>query len=219
LDIPDAAPTRTGYLANLRPDVYFDPSIALGLPLVIPTAVLRLALMLLCSTGVARADFKEWKVAVTPAYSIAYVDSRTANGGGGGVEVGFGVTESLTLHASGFLSWHAIDASMTQKAGTLSAYASMVGLTYTLDVIRLVPYFDVELGVVGTRGTAGFGDDPQVAKSSNDFALGLGFGMDFLINRHIAAGFVVRYHALLTDITRIPVYLYVGPRISFRFGG
>jgi opacity protein-like surface antigen len=180
--------------------------------------VLRLVPLLLAAST-AHAEFKEWKVAVTPAYGIAYVDSRTANGGGAGVEVGFGITEALTLHASGFLSWHAIDSSMTQQAGTISAYASMLGLTYTLDVIRLVPYFEIELGVVGVRGTAGFGDDPKVAKSSDDFALGLGFGMDFLITRHVAAGFVVRYHALLTDITRIPVYLYVGPRISFRFGG
>jgi Outer membrane protein beta-barrel domain len=179
----------------------------------------RPALVLLLWCGAARAEFKEWKLAVTPAYGVAYVDSRTANGGGGGVEVGFGVTEALTLHASGFVSWHAIDGNMTQKAGTISAYASMLGLTYTLDVIRLVPYFEIELGVIGLRGTPGFGSDDKVVKSSDDFALGVGFGLDFLITRHVAAGLVVRYHALLTDITRIPVYLYVGPRISFRLGG
>jgi hypothetical protein len=175
--------------------------------------------LLLCVAGAARADFKEWKIAVTPAYGVAYVDSRTASGGGVGVEAGFGITEALTLHASGFVSWHQVDATKTQSAGTIGAYASMLGLTYTLDVIRLVPYFDLELGVIGLRGTPGFADDPKVVKSSNDFALGVGFGFDFLITRHIAAGFVVRYHALLTDITRIPVYLYVGPRISFKFGG
>jgi hypothetical protein len=181
--------------------------------------VLRATLILLCTASAARAEFKEWKIAVTPAYGVAYIDSRTANGGGGGVEVGFGITEALTLHASGFLSWHAIDASMTQKAGTISAYASMLGLTYTLDVIRLVPYFEIQLGVVGTRGTAGFGSNPEVAKSSDDFALGLGFGIDYLITRHVAVGVIVRYHALMTDLTRIPVYLYAGPRISFRLGG
>jgi hypothetical protein len=182
--------------------------------------VLRwVACALVLVPALARAEFKEWKIAVTPAYSVGYVDSRTAHGGGGGLEVGFGITESLSLHLSGFLSWHALDATMTQKDGIMSAYASMLGLTYTLDVIRLVPYFELQLGVVGTRGTAGFGDDELVVKSSNDFALGLGFGMDFLVTRNVAVGFLVRYHALLTDITRIPVYLYVGPRVSFRFGG
>jgi opacity protein-like surface antigen len=176
-----------------------------------------LACLFLCRP--ARAELHEWKVAITPGYAIGYVDSRTANGGGGGVEVGFGITEALTLHASGFLSWHALDKSMTQQAGVMTAYASMIGLTYTLDVIRLVPYFDVQLGVVGVRGNASFGDEPKVLKSSDDFALAVGFGIDYLLSRHVAIGFVVRYHALLTDITRIPVYLYVGPRISFRFGG
>ena len=38
-------------------------------------------------------------------------------------------------------------------------------------------------------------------------------------NCHWAIGVVVRYHAFLTDITRIPVYLFVGPRVTFRFGG
>jgi opacity protein-like surface antigen len=193
---------------------------------VLPTAVLRraaLACALLCAffswSGRAHAEFKEWKIAVTPAYAVGYVDERTGHGGGGGLEVGFGITESLSLHASGFLSWHSLDPTMKAQGGTMSAYASMLGLTYTLDVIRLVPYFEVQLGVVGTRGTAGFGDDTKVVQSSNDFALGVGFGMDFLVTRNVAVGFVIRYHALLTDITRIPVYLYFGPRVSFRFGG
>jgi hypothetical protein len=171
---------------------------------------------------VARADFKEWTVAVTPAYAVAYVDSRTASGGGGGVEVGFGISESLTLHASGFLSWHALDGTKTAKAGTMSAFAGMLGLTYTLDVIRLVPSFDLELGVLGVRGNAAFGDNAAanaVVASSTAFGIGLGFGLDYLLTRHVAVGVLLRYHALLTDLTRIPVYLYVGPRVTFRFGG
>ena len=134
--------------------------------------MLRLLVALMVSWGsVAHAELKEWKVAITPAYGIAYVDSRTANGGGGGVEIGFGITEALSLHASGFVSWHAIDGTKTQEAGTITAYASMLGLTYTLDVIRLVPYFELQLGVVGTRGTPGFGDNPKVLARQQDYFL------------------------------------------------
>ena len=49
------------------------------------------------SPPTARADFKEWSVAAWPAYAVTYVDSRAPSGGGGGLEVGFGITESLTL--------------------------------------------------------------------------------------------------------------------------
>jgi hypothetical protein len=194
---------------------------------VIPRAVTRLAalvaiaLALLCPRR-ARGDFKEWTVAVTPAYAISYVDSRTPSGGGGGVDVGFGISESLALHASGFLSWHPLDATKATAAGTMSVFAGMIGLTYTLDVIRLVPSFEVALGVLGVRGDAAFGSDAKaehVVASSTAFGVGLGFGLDYLLTRHVAIGATVRYHALLTDLTRVPVYLYAGPRVTFRFGG
>jgi hypothetical protein len=180
------------------------------------------ALALIALGGTARADFKEWSITITPSYALAYVDSRAPSGGGGGVEVGFGVTESLTLKASTFLSWHAVDATMTTPSGTMSAFSAMLGINYALDVIRIVPSFDVAVGVLGLRGDAAFGDNATanaLVKPSTAFAIQLGFGVDYLITRQISVGAVVRYHALVTDITRIPVYLYVGPRVTFRFGG
>jgi hypothetical protein len=187
-------------------------------------AVRRYALVLGCLAvaGVsapARADFKEWTIAVEPGYAVAYVDSRTASGGGGGLDVGFGITESLSLHASSFLSWHALDASRTARGGTMSAFTAMLGLTYALDVIRLVPSFELALGVIGVRGDASFGDARDVVESSTAFGVGLGFALDYLITRHVDVGIAVRYHALLSDLQRIPVYLYAGPRVVFRFGG
>jgi hypothetical protein len=185
-------------------------------------AATPLLLLLAGLPRAARADFKEWSVTLTPAYAIVYVDERAGSGGGGGVDVGFGVSESLTLHASGFLSWHDLDATRTARAGTASAFAAMVGLTYSLDVIRLVPSFELALGAIGVRGDAAFGSGraaEAVVASSTAFAVGLGFGIDYLVTRHVAVGAAVRYHALVTDLTRIPVYLYVGPRVTFRFGG
>ncbi len=122
------------------------------------------ALTLLVVFGLAaaaRADVKEWVIAVTPGYALAYVDSRSASGGGGGLDVGYGVTESLTLHASTFLSWNALPANSTHSAGTMSAFSAMVGLSYTFDVIRLVPIVDVQIGALGVRGAPGFGARPR----------------------------------------------------------
>ena len=47
----------------------------------------------------------------------------------------------------------------------------------------------------------------------------IGLGVDYLLTRRIALGFVVRYHAYLTALTQIPVYLYAGPRLALHFGG
>ena len=170
----------------------------------------------------AHADYKEWTIAAWPAYAVTYVDTRAPSGAGGGLEVGFGLTDSLTLKASGFLSWHPVDATKTTAPGTIGEFASMVGLNYSLDVIRLVPSFDLQLGILGLRGSAGFADTPQsnaVVTSSTAFGIGVGFSLDYLLTRHWAIGLIVRYHAFLTDVTRIPVYLFVGPRVTFRFGG
>ena len=170
----------------------------------------------------AHADYKDWTVALWPAYAVTYVDSRAPSGGGGGVEVGFGITESLTLKASGFMSWHPVDATKTTAAGTIGEFAAMVGINYTLDVIRLVPSLDLSFGLLGLRGDAAFADTPKantVVPSSTAFGVGVGFNLDYLLTRHVAVGVVVRYHAFLTDLTRIPVYLFVGPRVTFRFGG
>ena len=170
----------------------------------------------------ARADFKEWTVAAWPAYAVTYVDSRAPSGGGAGVEVGFGITEGLTLKALGFMSWHPVSATMSTPAGTLGEFAAMLGINYSLDVLRLVPSFDLAVGLLGLRGSPRFADDAganQVAATSNAFGVGIGLSLDYLLTRHWAIGLTARYHAFLTDITRIPVYLWVGPRVTFKFGG
>ncbi len=186
------------------------------------TPLIAISLALVSAESTARADFKEWSFTFQPSYAVAYVDSRTANGGGGAASVGFGVHEALTLHLDGALSWHALDATKTNHSGTLSVYSALVGLTYTLDVIRLVPSFDVAVGAFGLRGSAGFGSGvaaQKVASASDEFAVRLGFAFDYLLTRHWAMGVAVYYLAPVTDISRIPVYLYVGPRVTFRLGG
>jgi hypothetical protein len=182
---------------------------------------LALALCLLPAAP-AHAEFKEWQVAAWPAYAVTYVDKRAPSGAGGGAEVGFGITESLTLKASGFLSWHPVSATKETSAGTIGEFAGMLGINYALDVIRLVPSFEAWVGVLGIRGDAGFrtgAKAQQVVPASTAFGIGVGFNLDYLVTRHVAVGLTVRYHAFVTDITRIPVYLFVGPRVSFRFGG
>ncbi len=177
--------------------------------------------MLVAAAAPARADFKEWSFAITPAYSWVSVDTRSASGGGFAVDAGFGISESLTLRASGFLSWHALPAvtgMMPAPGGNLGAFAAMLGLNYSLDVIRLVPSFDIWIGALGLRGSPDFGGGGPIAPSTA-FGLAAGFNLDYLITRHWAVGVTLRYHALISDLSRIPAYLFVGPRVLFRFGG
>jgi hypothetical protein len=179
-------------------------------------------LLVLAHCAVARAEFKEWHLSVHPAYAVAYIDSRTAHGGGPAVQLGFGVSDAVSLHVAGLVSFHSADGTDELPAGQLTGYGAFVGITYTLDVIRLVPAFDLSLGAVGMRGDLSFGSGPDanaVLQPIDAFAISLGFSIEYLITRRVAVGAEVRYQAALTALDRFPMYLYCGPRVSFRFGG
>ncbi len=167
----------------------------------------------------ARSDEREWSVALTPAYAVAYVDGRTGHGGGYSLDVGYGVSDSLSLHVQGMMTWHSLDGSRTASPGAVAGFGAMAGLTYTLDVIRLVPSFSLAVGAIGVRAGADYAGSPSVLKSVTGFGIGLGFALDYLVSRHFAVGMEVRYQTALTDLDRLPMYLYCGPRVLFRFGG
>src|SRR5438874_362139 len=83
--------------------------------------------------------------------------------------------------ASGFLGWHPVDATKSTAAGTIGEFATLIGVNYSLDVIRLVPSFDVQFGLLGIRGDAAFHDNARsnaVVSSSTAFGVGLGFSLD-----------------------------------------
>jgi hypothetical protein len=201
------------------------PRVAPQGPGVIPKAVPRLpvlALLLLLPCATARAELKEWQLSIHPAYAVAYIDSRTAHGGGPALQLGFGVSDAVSIHVAGLVSFHAADKTDKLPAGSLTGYGAFVGITYTLDVIRLVPAFDLSFGAVGMRGDLSFGSDAAanaVLKPIDAFAISVGFSIEYLITRHVAVGAEVRYTAALTALDRLPMYLYCGPRVSFRFGG
>jgi hypothetical protein len=181
-------------------------------------------------SGRAHANWpKEVTLAVTPAYAVAFVDSRTAQGGGFALDAGFGVSDTVSLHVTSALTWMHAPAvvpamgSMMKAvpAGTISGFLAMGGVNYTLDVIRLVPSFDLDVGVIGLRGGAQFSSSAQASQVLSPltaFGLGLGFQLDYLVTRHLYVGAEVRYNIALTDINRLPTYLYAGPRVTVRFG-
>ncbi|MEO6952283.1 MAG: hypothetical protein ABI321_10755 [Polyangia bacterium] len=163
----------------------------------------------------SHADRRRVRLGVQPLYTLAFVDRRDPSGGGVGADVAYSLTDALSLRASGFVGWH--DAPGLQSfstGGTISSFGAFAGLTYALDVVRIVPSFDLGLGVLGLRGDARFSSAPALLPSVNALALELGFGFDWLVTHRWSVGAVVRYHALLTELQRAPGFLYAGPRVS-----
>jgi opacity protein-like surface antigen len=177
-------------------------------------------LVLLAGPRLAHASAKEFTLSLEPAFALVYLTDanqprRTVYGGGGGLDVSYGVSESIAVRVTGAWTAHAIGATGSTPAGILQAYHAGAGITYVFDVLRLVPYIDFSIGLLGTArpGPNGRTD------ISNQFGIQVGVGVDYLISRTLAVGFVVRYHVYLTSLTQIPAYLYLGPRIAFHFGG
>jgi hypothetical protein len=174
---------------------------------------------LLIGWSTARAGEKEWQLALTPAFAMAQAgdgNGGTVNawGGGAGLDVAYGLNDAIAVRLTGAYSAHALDASAGGPAGVLSAFHAGAGITYAIDVLRLVPYFDLGVGLLGSLRPSAHGTDAIYG-----FGVEIGLGLDYLATRLVSVGFVVRYHAYLTDIQHIPNYLYAGPRIAFHFGG
>lgn len=178
------------------------------------------ALLTLAAPGAASADEKEWVVALSPGFAVTRLGDRTAWGGGAGLDLLYGVTDALSLRLTGAYAAHSLpvvektDSMPGLPGGLVTAFHAGAGVSYAVDIVRLVPYFDLSIGVLGLRQPTDKGE-----QSGYDFGVEIGVGADYLINRRLAVGFVVRYHAYLTALSDIPVYLYAGPRLALHFGG
>ncbi|MSP63982.1 MAG: hypothetical protein EXR72_27300 [Myxococcales bacterium] len=174
------------------------------------------AALLLCTAlaRVAAADEKELILSAQPGFSFLRIEGQTTWGGGGGIDLSYGVTDALAVRVTGALTAHSVGASANGPGGTALAWLAGVGVTYTLDILRVVPYVDFAIGLLGTRHRTAQGSVVE-----NNAGVQIGLGVDYLVTRRFAVGVVVRYQASLAAISELPAWLYAGPRIAVHFGG
>lgn len=175
----------------------------------------------------AQAEQREFALGLQPQYGLTYLDDRQAHGGGGSLHLSYGITDAVGVQLLAGATAHPLapiepeDPSMKgDPGGQLVTWHASAGVFYALDVVRIVPFFEANIGVLGlyrsTNPTV-TGKAPTIENAINVGA-SLGLGADYLITRRWSVGVAVRYHAFLTDLARIPIYLTVGPRVSIRFG-
>jgi hypothetical protein len=162
----------------------------------------------------ARADEREFTLSLAPLASTLHVGDATAWGGGGALDLTYGVSDALSLRATGAFTAGVLGATMKDPGGTLMEWYAGGGLVYTIDILRLVPSIELGLGVIGTSRMV-----KGARVTTDDFGFEAGLAVDYLVNRRFSVGAVVRYHATLVAQTQIPLYLYFGPRVSVIFGG
>jgi hypothetical protein len=130
----------------------------------------------------------EWELAGRTGIGTVNVDGRTTWGFVGAADLDYGLTDSWGLRASIATTVHSVEAAgptdMRPK-GTIATGAALAGLTYTIDVLRLVPYADLQLGVLYIGGAV---VNPRAA-----FVTALGVGADYYVTRQWTTGVHFQY--------------------------
>ncbi len=131
------------------------------------------------------AGAEEWEISARLGYASVRADGDRTAGTLTGIDVQYGFDAALAARLSLASSWHPVAATEAAPAGTLRASTAMVGMTYTVDVLRWVPVFHFGFGFVNTGGTA----------QARDLRLGgeAGIGVDYLLSRKWALGILARY--------------------------
>ena len=171
------------------------------------TALLAL-LLGLC--GTARAGEDEWTLGVAPVLSNVNFDSRQPWGGGASAFVTYGLSDSWSLHAATVFTAHPVDPGKNDKppGGTIAVAGGYGGVRYAFDLLRTVPYLDLGLGILWANGGG---------TSGQAFSYQAAIGFDRLQSPTWSWGAVVAYQAFVSDYSRLPVYLYMGPTFTWRW--
>jgi hypothetical protein len=169
--------------------------------------LLALAAAWVLGSGAARAAGEnEWQLAGRLGAQRLSVDGRHPWGPMLGLDVGYGLNDAWAVRATLEVSSHSVSPENPQDprpVGNVNRQAALVGLTYTLDVLRLVPYVDLDVGVVHIGGA--------VLQPQTLVAMQLGLGADWFVNRLWTVGIGFRYLFEPADLLSDPLNLGTNP--------
>ena len=152
------------------------------------------------SSSRAGAFEREWHAGVDLGYASLFGD-HSAGGFGGGAHLVYGLSDTFDALLDVDFSHHA--------AANTDVMSSGLGIAYTLDVARIVPYAGLMVG--GYRLT---GDLPTTAPGAQ-----IALGIDYQLDRHWAAGLQLRMHTIFaSDPVGTTVYGTTFLRFEYLWG-
>jgi hypothetical protein len=146
-----------------------------------------LALAGLAGSARAAAGEDEWQVSARLGLGDVDIDGRAPFGVLAGADLEYGFTDAWAARLSLGTGFHNVNADMKNRlpGGRVRATTALVGVTYTFDVLRLVPYIQTGIGVINFGGA--------VTRPGTQLDAELGLGADYLITRRWALGSVLQY--------------------------
>jgi hypothetical protein len=139
------------------------------------------------SAGPARADEEDWSLSARAGVGGVTIDGRTPLGPAVGADLLYGLTDAWSLRGSANVGVTAVsdDPKNDRPGGIVSSYALFAGLTYTVDVLRVVPYFEAGLGAMRISGA--------VNETRNAIGAQAGLGAEYFLNPLISVGGIASY--------------------------
>jgi hypothetical protein len=172
----------------------------------IAAVVLALAVCLSAARSAAAAGEREWQAGLRLGAGTVSIDGRKPWGIAGGLDVEYGLTDAWAIRLSLEGSTHDVskaNAMDMRPEGAIRTDAALIGITYAFDVLRLVPYADLQIGVAQVRGAV---TAPQTL-----LAMELGLGADYFVSRRFLAGISFHYLFEPADLLSDPLNLGTNP--------
>ncbi|HEY2902986.1 MAG TPA: outer membrane beta-barrel protein [Polyangia bacterium] len=146
-----------------------------------------LLVVLLAPAAARAAGEDEWQLSARLGIGDLHIDDRSPFGPVAAVEVERGFTDAWALRLMLSESAHSVDARMADHApgGWARVSSLLAGVTYTFDVLRLVPYAQLGAGFVRFDGA--------VKQPRMELAGELGLGADYWLTKRWAVGGVLQY--------------------------
>ena len=141
----------------------------------------------------------EWQLSLREGAGTVNVDGRAPWGNVTALDLEYGFLDAWAARVSLEGSLHSVSANSQAglPGGTIHTGAALAGITYAFDILRLVPYCDLELGVAEIGGAV-------VAKQPHKLVSELGVGGDYFITRRITAGVSFQYLYSPLDLIENP---------------
>src|SRR5882757_3738878 len=144
------------------------------------TAALVVALLLPATARAVGED--EWQLSARLGIGNLHIDDRSPFGPVLGLELEHGLSDAWALRLMVGQSVHSVDERMSDHApgGWARTSSLLAGLTYTFDVLRMVPYAQLAIGYLRFDGA--------VKASRAEMAGELGLGADYWLTKRWAVG-------------------------------
>jgi opacity protein-like surface antigen len=172
--------------------------------------------ILFLAAPAARAFERQWHAGIDGGYASLF-NENSVSGFGGGLHLGYGLSDVFNALLE-------LDVTRHPGAGTdgVTMWSGGIGVAYTLDVARAVPYGGLLLGgyrVNGQLCTLSPEGDPLCGGPLNAPGLQFVLGLDYQLERNWAIGVQLRFHTIFAaDPVGVLAYGTTFLRVEYLWG-